>query len=218
MAEGTSTFMGLAPALLGESEIKQQTAATDILTLTGAASQSGDFIVCQNSTGTEYFVVSSSGQVTLGTAGLTIAGVAAFTGAVTMAGVSSTTSAGLTVSVTSTGAIAEYGTSPNAIVVASSSKSVLHSIIQYQSGNGTEVGTCNSFFSVVGSKAPSYLLSVGATKAGIGAAVSNGFFTATNFYYVSAPSTAIPMGAIKILAGSKAFYIPCIPDTGMAAS
>ena len=93
MAEGTSTFMGLAPALLGESEIKQQTLANDILTLTGAASQTGDFIVCQNSTGTEYFVVSSSGQVTLGTAGLTIAGVAAFTGAVTMAGVSSTTSA-----------------------------------------------------------------------------------------------------------------------------
>ena len=216
MAEGTSTFMGLAPALLGESEIKQQTAATDIVTITGAASQTGDYIVAQNSTGTEHFVVSSSGLVTA--TGVSLSGVAAFTGAVTMSGVSSTTSAGLTVSVTSTGAIAEYGTMPNAIVVAASSKSVLHSIIQYQSGAGSEVGTCDTFFSVVGSKAPSYLLSVGATKAGIGAAVSNGFFTATNFYYVSAPSTAIPMGAIKILAGSKAFYIPCIPDTGMAAS
>ena len=216
MAEGTSTFMGLAPALLGESEIKQQTAANDIVTITGAASQTGDYIVAQNSTGTEHFVVSSSGLVTA--TGVSLSGVAAFTGAVTMAGVSSTTSAGLTVSVTSTGAIAEYGTSPNAIVVASSSKSVLHSIIQYQSGAGSEVGTCNSFFSVVGSKAPTYLLSVGASKAEIGAATSNGFFTATNFYYVSAPTTAIPMGAIKILAGSKAFYIPVIPDTGMAAS
>src|SRR4030065_2072289 len=86
MAEGTSTFMGLAPALLGESEIKQQTAATCILTVTGAASQSGDFIVCQNSTGTEYFVVSSSGLVTMGTAGLSIAGVAAFSCAGTIAG------------------------------------------------------------------------------------------------------------------------------------
>jgi len=217
MAEGTSTFEGLAVPLFGESEIKQQTLATDVLTLTGAASMTGDFVVMQNSTGAELVVVSSSGQITLATAGLSIAGVSAFTGAVTIsAGVSSTTSAGFTINVTSTGAIAEYGTSPNAIVVAQSSKSVLHSIIQYQSGGGTEVGTCDTFFSVVGSKAPSYLLSVGATKAGIGAAVSNGFFTATNFYYVSAPTTAIPMGAIKILAGSKAFYIPVIPDTGMS--
>ena len=205
MAEGTKTYMGLSVPLFGESEIQQQTAATDVLTLTGAASMTGDFLVLQNSTGAELFVISSSGLVTMG-AGMTLAGV------------SSSTATGLTISVTSTGAIAEYGTSPNAILVSASSKAVLHSIIQYQSGNGSEVGTCDTFFSVIGSKAPSYLLSVGATKAGIGAAVSNGFFTATNFYYVSAPSTAIPMGAIKILAGSKAFYIPVIPDTGMAAS
>jgi hypothetical protein len=51
--------------------------------------------------------------------------------------------------------------------------------------------------------------------AGTGAAVNNGFFTAS-MKYISAPSTAIPMGGIKMLAGSKAYYIPCIPDTGMA--
>src|SRR3989304_6929589 len=89
MAEGTSTFMGLSPALLGESEIKQQTAATDIVTITGVAGQTGDYIVAQNSTGTEHFVVSSSGLVTA--TGLSLSGVAAFTGAVTMARVSSTT-------------------------------------------------------------------------------------------------------------------------------
>src|SRR3990172_1841376 len=58
MAEGNKTFEGLAVPLLGESEIQQQTAATDILTLTGAASQTGDFLVLQNSTGADAVEIS----------------------------------------------------------------------------------------------------------------------------------------------------------------
>lgn len=64
MAEGTKTFQGLGVPLLGEYEQVQQTAATDIVTITGAGSQSGDFFVCQSSTGTEVFVVDVNGAVT----------------------------------------------------------------------------------------------------------------------------------------------------------
>jgi hypothetical protein len=63
MATGTSTFMGRAPALEGESQITAQTAANDILTITGASSHTGDFIVCENSSGTELFYVDVSGNV-----------------------------------------------------------------------------------------------------------------------------------------------------------
>jgi hypothetical protein len=64
MAEGTKTFMGLAVPLNGECEITQITAATDILTLTGNGSMSGDFIVAQTSAGTEKFVVDYTGKIT----------------------------------------------------------------------------------------------------------------------------------------------------------
>jgi hypothetical protein len=64
MAEGNKTFMGLAVPLNGECEITQITAATDILTLTGNGSMSGDFIVGQTSAGTEKFVVDANGKIT----------------------------------------------------------------------------------------------------------------------------------------------------------
>ena len=64
MAEGNKTFEGLAVPLYGESEIQGQTAATDILTLTGAGSHTGDFLVCQNSSGSELAVIDISGNVT----------------------------------------------------------------------------------------------------------------------------------------------------------
>ncbi len=64
MAEGNSTYMGLAVPLIGESEIKQQTAATDILTLTAITGASGNFLVCQSAGGGEVFKVSDAGAVT----------------------------------------------------------------------------------------------------------------------------------------------------------
>jgi hypothetical protein len=63
MATGSDTYKGLAVPLLGDFQIRQRTAATDVMTITGASSQSGDFIVCESSTGTEYFVVNSSGVI-----------------------------------------------------------------------------------------------------------------------------------------------------------
>ena len=69
MPEGNKSYMGLAVPLLGESEIKAQVATNDILTFTGAASQTGDFIVCQHSTATtEKVVIAYDGTITtLGT-------------------------------------------------------------------------------------------------------------------------------------------------------
>lgn len=63
MATGTNTFESLAVPLLGESEIEQQTAATDILTITGAGSQTGDFVVLRNSSETELAFFDSNGSL-----------------------------------------------------------------------------------------------------------------------------------------------------------
>lgn len=175
MAEGTKTYEGLAVPLFGESEIQQQTAATDLLTLTGASSMSGDFVVMQNSTGAELLVIGYKGTVDFA--------------------IGSTTST-------------NYG-----IGFTLGASAVADALIKYTAGI---TGATTSVFQVSSTNGPTYLLSIGTSAgAGVGAAANNGFFTATKSY-VSAPSTVIPMGAIKILAGSKAYYILCIPDTGMA--
>ena len=64
MAPGDKTFKGLAVPLNGESEIKQITLGTDILTITGVTSQTGDFLVLRNSSNTEQFVVNVDGDIT----------------------------------------------------------------------------------------------------------------------------------------------------------
>lgn len=74
MAEGNKTYKGLAVPLYGESEIKQVTAATDIITLTAASGATGDFLVAQTVGGGEVFVVDADGDVKarrliIGTAG-----------------------------------------------------------------------------------------------------------------------------------------------------
>ena len=65
MAEGTETYKGLAVPLVGESEIKQVTAATDILTLTAVTGGTGDFLVFQSAGGGELAYVNANGYVTL---------------------------------------------------------------------------------------------------------------------------------------------------------
>ena len=65
MTVGDKTFKGLAVPLSGESEIKQVTLGTDILTITGVGSQSGDFLVLRNSALTETVVVEVSGNTTI---------------------------------------------------------------------------------------------------------------------------------------------------------
>src|SRR3989304_3297692 len=85
MAEGSSSYMDMAAPLYPKDgvEIKQQGAssAVDILTLTAAASGTGDFLVAQNSSGTELFVIDSAGA--LGTLpSITIPGAAGVAGVV----------------------------------------------------------------------------------------------------------------------------------------
>ena len=63
MTIGTSEYGGLGVPLHGEFEITQITLGTDIMTITGVASQSGDFIVCRNSAGVEKFVVTVDGAM-----------------------------------------------------------------------------------------------------------------------------------------------------------
>ena len=63
MTTGTGTWEGLGLCKLGEYEQIQQTAATDIATITGAASQSGDFVVLRDSDEKELFVVEDGGHV-----------------------------------------------------------------------------------------------------------------------------------------------------------
>ena len=68
MAEGKDSFKGLAVPLFGDFEIRQRTAATDVMTITGASSaQRGDFIVCQDSSGNEKFTVGWAGYIGFGT-------------------------------------------------------------------------------------------------------------------------------------------------------
>jgi hypothetical protein len=62
MATGSLTYKGLAVPLWGESEITQITAATDILTITGASGISGDFFICRLTDGTEVVQIQDNGR------------------------------------------------------------------------------------------------------------------------------------------------------------
>lgn len=63
MATGTSTYMGLAVPLYGEAQIQGVTAANDILTITGVSAQTGDYLVLEDSSGNEDFVVGPTGMI-----------------------------------------------------------------------------------------------------------------------------------------------------------
>jgi hypothetical protein len=64
MATGDSSYKGLAVPLAGESQIKQLTAATDILTITAITGATGDFLVCETAGGGELVVIDASGYIT----------------------------------------------------------------------------------------------------------------------------------------------------------
>ncbi len=63
MAEGTTTYDGLAVPLYGEAEIQAQSTTLDVLTLTGASGSTGDFLICQDSSGTELVQIQDDGRV-----------------------------------------------------------------------------------------------------------------------------------------------------------
>lgn len=77
MAEGSDTSPGgLGVPLNGDFEIRQRSTTLDCMTITGVSSGTGDYIVCQDSSGTETFVVATGGVTVAGT--LTQTGVASF--------------------------------------------------------------------------------------------------------------------------------------------
>ena len=63
MTTGARTYKGLAVPLLGESEIVQQVAATDILTIRQASAASGLPLVIRNSSSSNIFAVNSLGAI-----------------------------------------------------------------------------------------------------------------------------------------------------------
>ncbi len=141
MAKGT--WEGLSLPRLGEYEQEQQTAANDMVTLTGVESQTGNFI-----------------NVKLGASGITPA------------------------------------------------------VVTYDSDVG---GVTNSFLQASGSLAPTYLFSVGASAAGVGAAADNGFVVgATTLQITTGITSAQEWSYAKVLAGSAVFHILLQPATGMA--
>jgi len=66
MAEGKDTFKGLGVPLNGNFEITGQVAALDIMTITGAASQTGEYIICQTQNGTEELSLKKGGRIGFG--------------------------------------------------------------------------------------------------------------------------------------------------------
>ncbi len=181
MAEGNETWEGGAVPLFGESEIQAQTAASDVLTLTGAASHTGDFLVMQNSTGAEMFVFSQ---------------------------MSSSANNGLTILASATGAVAAGAEVGNAVLVKGSSKSIFNAAFAFQNDDSA-VGTVNSLLAVHGSKAPTYFLSLGSTVGGVGAEGDNGFFE-TNIRFNSTlitTDTTTQWRGLLCQAGSKTIYL-----------
>jgi hypothetical protein len=64
MATGSDSAPGgLGVPLYGDFQIIQRTAATDMMTLTAASGGTGDFIVCENNSGTELVTISYLGAI-----------------------------------------------------------------------------------------------------------------------------------------------------------
>ena len=216
MAEGNSSFMGLAVGLSGEHEITQTTVGNDILTLTGAASQEGDFLVCQTSAGTENLVISSSGLVS-SVVGMAMTS-AAFSGVATATVSSSAAQAGFHVLLTATGAVAAGAITDNAFLVTASSKSNANAAYAYTdlATDGDAVGVTNYLLACLGSKAPDYFLGVGATRVGIGGTATDNGFVNAGVFLTSALATTVAMVGLRVKFGDSVFYVMCVTETAMS--
>lgn len=231
MAEGTSTFMGRGVGLDGNYEIQGDNDTDDTLTITGySSSAAGDILVVQNSTGTEFLVISASGLISTGgsygisTNKLTVTstGAAAFSGQISAILSSTLQDGALQINPSSTGAIAAGGTGVNAIYVAGGSKSKINAVLHYNNGDNA---SAQAVLGVSGSVLPSAFLAIGSsagyyTGAGnVSGAIGVTMFTASSSYYlVSAIGTTQPLGLLKVLAGSKVFYLPLLTDTMLAGA
>lgn len=68
-----------------------------------------------------------------------------------------------------------------------------------------------NFLSINGTAGPTYFLNVGPASGGAAQAV--GFFSPSGKTLTTAPSSTTNFGTLKCMAGSKAYYIPILPDT-----
>lgn len=195
MAEGIGTW-NIGVPRLGEYEQQQQNPTKDMVTLTGSTGQTGDFMVAQDSDGTEVFVLSSSGNVTMKGYGLS----------------STIAISAVNVAVTSTGANAQ-GAPNAAFMVTGSSKSALNACYGYTGGDAGISPT--AFLLTSGSSIPTYFLTFGATASGVAAASDIGFFNSA--HKAASWATTTVFGILKILSGSKAFHVLALPDTGTVA-
>jgi len=190
MAEGNETWEGGAVPLFGESEIQAQTAANDILTLTGASSHTGDFLVMQNSSGAEMIVFNQ---------------------------LSSSANNAITIAISSTGAMAANASANgNAILVQPTSNANFNCVVMYDNtATSAQVNSATAYLGVNGTKAPTYFLTVGTTGGpGEGAAADNGFLDVGLTGNTAATKAAY--AGIKCLFGSKAYYILAVPDSNLA--
>lgn len=99
------------------------------------------------------------------------------------------------------------------VVVSVGASGTAPAVVAYESDVG---GTTTNFLQASGSLAPSYLFSVGATAAGIGASADNGFMAATTLQITTGIASAQEWAYAKVLAGSAVFHILLMPATGMA--
>jgi hypothetical protein len=219
MAEGTQSYEGLAVPLYGESEIQQQTLGTDIITITGATSQTGDFLVCQDVDGTEQFVVSCSGLITSAT-GLSMS--SSMSGTQASFTVSATTMVGgISIVVSSTGALNALGTAETSVcgvIVAPSSKAKMNAAFAYAGGSTGTANTAITMLACFGANsAPSYFLAVSTTgtdqiykgahsgdQGFIDASMTLNTFTCDH-----------PFIGLKALSGSQTFYLLAVHATGV---
>ena len=225
MTEGTSTFEGLSLPRLGEYEQVQQDPTIDMVTLTASTGASGDFIVAQDCSGGEVFVVSTSGLVTAGagvTATTTITGVdlvlsGSLTGTTATFVVSATTQvAGVTVSVTSSGAEGLGVTTVNGFAVVGATSAFINAAFAYLSplttGSLPAVG-CATMLMSQSSVAPDYFLSVNASGHLSGALTATGFLD--DSLLLNTFTCGHPFVGVKCVSGSAVFYLLGARATGI---
>ena len=207
MAEGNKTYEGLAAPLYGEYEQTQTTVGTDMVTLTGKASMTGDFLVCQTSAGAEVFVVGVSGSLSVTQQQLTVS--------------ATTMIAGLNIVVSSTGALQALGTEEVAVTgvtVSPDSDAIMNAAFAYAGGSTATGNTAISMLACMGANSlPSYFLAVSTTAGDDiykGAhSGDHGFVDASML--INTFTCDHPFIGIKALSGSQTIYLLGVHATGV---
>lgn len=207
MAEGNTTYDGLAIPLKGEYEQTQTTVGNDMVTLTGKSGMTGDFLVCQTSAGVETFVIGASGSLSVTQQQLTVS--------------ATTMIAGLNVVVSSTGALQALGTAEVAVTgvtVSPDSDAIMNAAFVYAGGSTATGNTAKTMLASFGANSlPSYFLAVGASA---GAAIYDGVAATSDIGFLDVSmkvnkfDASPPLVGLKCLSGSNTFYLLAVHSTG----